>query len=148
MKTTITTIIVFILIITGLYFLYTSDFIKDYLNKTTDDVLEPAPLEVVENQEFEPFTKFLRADLTDDEKNNLRFILKDREGGLKLIEDILSKEFEKESADMAMAFMEVAQIREDIKSTIMPYIDPDKITDFDEKYRELGQEIESRYVTK
>ena len=148
MKTTIGTIIVFILIILGLYFLYTSETVKNYLNKTANDALEKAPNEIVKNLEFEPFTEYLRSDLTDEEKEQLRSILADRRNKLSEIDGILSEEFEKTDADMGVAFIKVAEIRESIKKSLLPFIDQNKMQDFEEKYAELGRDIESRYVTK
>ncbi len=148
MKTTIATIIVFVLIVLGLYFLYTSESFNNYLNQSTNESLEKASENEIRKVEFDPFTKYIRKNLSEEERSALKEILRTREEKLAEIEQILAGEFEKSDADMGAAFIKVAEIREAIKNQLAPYIDPSKMADFEEKYNELGRDIESRYVTK
>ncbi len=150
MKTSIATGAVLVAIIAGIYFLYTSDMVSNYLKKSTEEITQtqPVPGPAGQPKEFGEFTEFFRKDLTSDEKEELKRVLAERENRLKDVYSVIKKEYDKEEGDMEKAFRRADSIRQEIKNTLLPFLDKTKRAEFEERYRQLGRDLEAEYIAK
>lgn len=150
MKTSIATGLVLVAIIAGIYFLYTSDMVSNYLKKSTEEITQTQPVPGPEGQvmEFGEFTDYFRTDLTEEEKTTLREVLSDRDVSLDDVYATLNREFNKEEGDMDAAFEKAEEMRQEIKDTLTPYIDETMMEQFEEMYRQLGRDLEAEYIVK
>lgn len=142
MKNTIITVIVLAIIAVLFYFGYQKMITSDSVD------VQEQPETVV--KEFGEFSDFVRADLTDDEKMELKQILEQRDAKVAEMKQILADEFAKDEAerDMETAYAKIAEIREEIRSQILPFIDGQKADQFEIFFNTLGAEIESDYILK
>jgi hypothetical protein len=150
MKTSIMTGALLAGVVVGVYFLYTSDMVNNYLKKSTTEITETTDFNGIEGEpkEFGVFSSYFKGDLSEEEKVILKQVIADAEEKLEGSYKVLNKEFAREDGDMNMAFIKSEKIRQEIKETLLPYIDELKMEMFDEKYRELGRELESEYILK
>ena len=149
MKTSIATGLVLAAIVAGLYFLYTSDMVSKYLNKSTEGITEITNIKAVEApKEFGQLTEYFRTNLTAEEKESLKKVLAGRDQKLQGAYDALEKEYNREGGEMEKAFKKAEKIRQEIKETLIPFLDKNKRSEFEEKYRQLGRDLESEYIAK
>ncbi len=137
-------------IIAGIYFLYTSDIVSNYLKKSTAEITKTMPVKGLEGQpkEFGEFTEYFRTDLNKNEKEELKKVLANRETQLQKVYSVIEKEYAGPEGKMEDAFAKADEIRQEIKKTLINYLDKNKRAEFEEKYRKLGRDLESEYLAK
>ncbi|PID83645.1 hypothetical protein CSB11_00330 [Candidatus Campbellbacteria bacterium] len=144
MKNTIVTIIILAIIAVLFYFGYQKMINNNDAEQTDNNNV------AVEVKEFGDFSDYLKSDLTDEQKGQLRDILAKREQKVVEMKQILAEEYGKDDAErkMEVAYGQVAQMRDEIKNQILPFVDSEKMEQFNAFFDTLGTEIESEYILK
>lgn len=135
----ILTILALMIVIGGVVYFNSSDTNK------VETVVEDR-IEVIEVKEFGEIDSFVRADLTDERKEDLKIILEQRKDRQVQIKDILDKAYA--DGDMEEAWIEVQNIRDKCKERILPFISESQIENFEKFCAEGGEKIEADYVLK
>ena len=89
---------------------------------------------------------FFRTDLNDAEKENLKILLAQRDEKLKQIKNILDEAYK--TGDMENAWLEANKIRDEIKSSLLPYVAEDKRADFEAFCYQQAEAFDANYVQK
>lgn len=113
-----------------------------------EEGVEKEGIQEVEEITTSVFTSFLRTDLYEDEKNTSEYAIKDIEAAIIEAENILDEASRDSNADMTDAFARADMVMEDAKAGISPFLDEEKIAEFEATWEEKKREIESKYVTK
>lgn len=101
--------------------------------------------EVVYN-EFGEFSEFVRSDLSETEKEELRGILTEIENEKEASIKFLTDEFKSKNGEMGEAFITVNESMDTVKSKLSIFLDEG--TNFENFWVEKMREMESKYVTK
>ena len=119
-----------------------------FVSNDTENIVENNNKEVVENilPEFGDITSFVKKDLTEDQKEDLKIILEQRKDRGVQIKDILDSAYEK--GEMEEAWIQVVEIRDKCKNRILPFINESKTDQFNAYCAKGAEKLEADYVQK
>ncbi len=142
MKKILISLVVVILIAVGIYF-YTQN--KDVVINSED---AKSQLEKIKEQNFGDMAKFFKDNLSKEQIEKIKEILKNKNISLEEAKNKLSEAFNNSDGDMNAAYEYLANVLNKTKGDLLPYFKEDKKQDVEEYFRKIGSEIEDEFVGK
>jgi len=118
-----------------------------FTQNTNEEISEKNNQPVTEINEFQDLN-FLKENLTDEEKNEVRELIKTMSDREMIAKQMLDSAYQKNEEEFQKTWNEVEKMRALCMDKWEKFVDPNKITEFNTYFENRIQKLESFYIKK